>query len=246
MNARNIRVLDAQVLEHAFGWTLVPSSRELQTPERRGVHKLWEMAVLPLGRMAERFGAHRVRMVRLAREEAPMLRAYRPDARLDLGHDSDWETEEIESLAFAKSGTLECPGTRLQSFDQAAASLTTRLSVVGGGTFKRTIKLPHPLSDSRASLTLMRIDSTAHPPGDVVGSVRKRDASSPANLPGARCELLSPLTIAHPRSTLACRCFRPFSSAALTLRRLYRAGCERTTGERFLADGTTSRERQDN
>ncbi len=153
--------------------TLPLDSRDLQTLERWGVRKIGEMAVLPPARMAERFGERGARMVRLARgEEDSMLRAYRPEARLDLSQDFDWGIEEIESLAFAISDMLERLCLRLQSLDQAAASLTTHLRLASGGTFQRTINLPYPLSDSRTLLTLVRIDLTAHPPGDAVESVR--------------------------------------------------------------------------
>lgn len=153
--------------------TLPLDSKDLRTLERWGVRRIGELALLPPARMAERFGERGARMVRLARgEEDSILRACRPEVRLDLRQDFDWEIAEIESLAFALSGLLNRLCRRLQGLDQAAASLTTSLHLAGGGTFKRTINLPYPLSDARTLLTLVRIDLAAHPPGDAVDGVR--------------------------------------------------------------------------
>ena len=153
--------------------TLPLDGKELRTLERWGVRKVGELALLPPERMAERFGERGARIVRLARgEEDSMLRACRPEAPLELSRDFDWEVGEIESLAFAMSGMLERLCLRLQGLNKAAASLTTRLRLAGGGVFERTISLPYPLSDSRALLMLVRIDLAAHPPGAAVGGVR--------------------------------------------------------------------------
>ena len=171
--------------------TLPLGSKDLQTLERWGVRKIGELALLPQARMAERFGERGARMVRLARgEEDSVLRAYRPEPRLDLSRDFDWEIGEIESLAFAMSDMLEQLCLRLQSLDRAAASLTTRLRLADGRMFERTINLPYPLSDSRTLLTLMRIDLTAHPPGCAVGGVRV--SAEPAERRRVQSSLFAP------------------------------------------------------
>ena len=171
--------------------TLPLDCKDLQTLERWGVRKIGELAILPRTRMAERFGERGVRMVRLARgEQDSVLRAYRPGAQLDLSRDFDWEIGEIESLALAMSDMLEQLCLRLQGLDQAAASLTTCLRLVQGGMFQRTINLPYPLSDSRALLTLVRIDLTAHPPGGAVDGVRV--SAEPAERRQVQSSLFAP------------------------------------------------------
>ena len=171
--------------------TLPLDSKDLKTLERWGVRKIGELAVLPRDRMAERFGERGARMVRLARgEEDSVLRACRPEPRLDLSRDFEWEVGEIGPLAFAMSDMLERLCLRLQSLDQAAASLTTRLRLVQGGVFQRTINLPYPLSDPRTLLTLVRIDLTAHPPGGAVDGVRV--SAEPAERRRVQSSLFAP------------------------------------------------------
>lgn len=153
--------------------TLPLDGKDLKTLERWGVRKIGELARLPEAQMAERFGERGARMARLARgEERSVLRARRPPVRLDLSRDFDWEIGELEPLAFAISGMLDRLCLRLQGLGRAAASLTTRLRLAGGGMFERTIDLPYPLSDARTLLALVRIDLAAHPPGAAVEAVR--------------------------------------------------------------------------
>ena len=171
--------------------TLPLDGKDLQILERWGVRKVGELAILPRDRMAERFGERGARMVRLARgEEDSVLRACRPEPRLDLSRDFDWEIGEIEPLAAAMSDMLERLCLRLQSLDQAATSLTTSLRLVQGGRFQRTINLPYPLCDPRTLLTLVRIDLTAHPPGGAVDGVRV--SAEPAERRRVQSSLFAP------------------------------------------------------
>ena len=171
--------------------TLPLDGKDLRILERWGVRKIGELALLPRDQMAERFGERGARMVRLARgEEDSVLRACRPEPRLDLSRDFDWEIGEIEPLAFAMSDMLERLCLRLQSLDQAAASLTTSLRLVQGGVFQRTINLPYPLCDPRTLLTLVRIDLTAHPPGGAVDGVRV--SAEPAERRRVQSSLFAP------------------------------------------------------
>ena len=78
--------------------TLPLDGKDLQILERWGVCKIGELALLPRDQMAERFGERGARMVRLARgEEDSVLRVCRPELRLDLSRDFDWEIGEIET-----------------------------------------------------------------------------------------------------------------------------------------------------
>ena len=153
--------------------TLPLDAKDRKTLERWGVRSVGELARLPQAQLAERFGERGARMARLAcGEEGSVLKAYRPPARLELSRDFDWEIGEIEPLAFAMADLLDRLCLRLQGLERAAASLTTRLRLAGGGVFERTIDLPYPLSDARTLLTLVRIDLAAHPPGAAVDGVR--------------------------------------------------------------------------
>ena len=153
--------------------TLPLSDREFKTLARWGVRRIGDLARLPQAQLAERFGERGARMARLARgEQGSVLRAYRPPAHLQVSQDFDWEIETLEPLALAMAGMLDRLCGRLQGLDCAAASLTTRLRLAGGGMFERTIDLPYPLSDSRTLLALVRIDLESNPPGDAVGGVR--------------------------------------------------------------------------
>lgn len=153
--------------------TLPLSDREFKTLARWGVRRIGDLARLPEAQLAERFGERGARMARLARgEQGSVLRAYRPPVHLQVSQDFDWEIGTIEPLALAMAGMLDRLCSRLQSLDCAAASLTARLRLAGGGMFERTIDLPYPLSDSRTLLALVRIDLESNPPGDAVEGVR--------------------------------------------------------------------------
>lgn len=153
--------------------TLPLERKDLRTLRRWGVRDIGGLARLPEEQLAERFGERGTRMARLARgEEGSVLQAYRPPLPLELARDFDWEIERLDPLALALSGLLDRLCLRLQCIGQAAASLTARLSLAGGGTFERTIDLPYPISDARTLLALVRIDLRAHPPGGAVGGVR--------------------------------------------------------------------------
>ncbi len=153
--------------------TLPLDSKALRTLRRWGVRRVGELALLPLSRMAERFGERGVRMVRLARgEEESLLRPCQPETPLELSGDFDWEIGAIEPLVSAMSGMIEQLCHRLQSLDRATGRLTTRWRLAGGGVIERIIRLPYPLSDARTLLTLVRIDLAAHPLGDAVSGVQ--------------------------------------------------------------------------
>lgn len=146
--------------------------RDLEILGRWGVRTIGELARLPDDQLAERFGARGARMARLARgEEGSLLQAYRPPAQFELSWNFDWEICALEPLSFAMSDMLDRLCLKLQGFDQAAASLTTRLRLADGGVLERTIDLPHPLSDPRTLLKLVRIDLAAHPPDKAVEGV---------------------------------------------------------------------------
>ena len=153
--------------------TLPLNGRELKTLARWGVRKIGDLARLEEAQLAERFGERGARMARLARgEEGSVLRAYRPPPRLAVSRDFDWEIATLEPLALAMSGMLDRLCRSLRNLDSAAASLTIRLRLAGGGAFERTIDLPYPVSDSYTLLTLARIDLDSNPPGAAVEGVR--------------------------------------------------------------------------
>lgn len=164
---------------------------DIQTLERWGVRTVGALGRLSEDELVERFGERGARMARLARgEEGAPLRAYRPPARFELGEDFDWEVGELDSLACAMAPLLDRLCRQLQSLDRAAARLTVRLKLAGGGWFERTVDLPSPLSDARTLLALVRIELAAHPPGAAVEGVRV--AADPAGRRRLQQSLFAP------------------------------------------------------
>lgn len=149
------------------------NAKETETLARWGVRRVGELERLPPAQLAERFGERGARMARLARgREDSLLSAYQPPLQLELGQDFDWEVGELEPLVLAIAGLLDRICLQLQGLDRAAARLSIRLQLVGGGAFERVIALPAPLSDARVLLKLARIDLSAHPPAKAVEGVR--------------------------------------------------------------------------
>lgn len=149
------------------------NAKETETLARWGVRRVGELERLPPAQLAERFGERGARMARLARgREDSLLSAYQPPLQLELGQDFDWEVGELDPLVLAIAGLLDKLCLQMQGLDRAAARLSIRLQLVGGGAFERVIALPAPLSDARVLLKLARIDLSAHPPSKAVEGVR--------------------------------------------------------------------------
>ena len=149
------------------------NAKETETLARWGVRRVGELERLPPAQLAERFGERGARMARLARgREDSLLSAYQPPLQLELGQDFDWEVGELEPLLLAIAGLLDKLCLQMQGLDRAAARLSIRLQLVGGGAFERVIALPAPLSDARVLLKLVRIDLSAHSPAKAVAGVR--------------------------------------------------------------------------
>lgn len=145
--------------------TLPLDDGELKTLKRWGLRAVGELAQLPPEQLSERFGERGACMARLARgKESSTLQVYQPPARLEVSRDFDWDIEALEPLMLAMTDMLEQLCIRLHDLDRAVGGLTTRLRLVDGREFERTIELPSPLSDAHVLLTLVRIDLAAHPP----------------------------------------------------------------------------------
>lgn len=146
---------------------------DLETLGRWGVRRIGELARLPEEQLAERFGERGGRMARLARgEEESVLDACESQPQVEFRRDFEWDVDRVETLLLAMSGLLDRLGWQLQGSGQAAASLTARLQLAGGGAVERTLDLPYPISDARTLLALMRIELSARPPGGAVDGVR--------------------------------------------------------------------------
>jgi protein ImuB len=145
---------------------------ELETLARWGIVAIGDLAKLPEDSLVARFGARGALMTKLSRgEHEAVLRAYEPPPELEEKEDLDWQIGEIEPLSFLLSGLLERLCLKLQGHNLAAAKIRVSLKLVDGSRFERVVALSYPLSDSRTLLTLLRLDLTAHPPGEAIEGV---------------------------------------------------------------------------
>jgi protein ImuB len=166
---------------------------EIETLTRWGVGTVGELARFSENDLTARFGERGARLARLARgEESSVLEAYAAPPELEERQEFDWEVGELEPLAFALSGMLERLCLKLQSCNLAAARVETKLELLSGRLFARTIELPYPLTDPRTLLKLVRIDLDAHPPGDAI--VAARVAAAPTDRRRVQFSLFAPAT----------------------------------------------------
>lgn len=174
----------------------------LETLERWGIHDLRALAALPEIALSERLGQEGLRLQRLARGAAS--RTLVP-VEAPLVFEEAIELERpivlLEPLAFLLNRLLEQLCARLASRALATQELRLTLelenyslfhqqSTINNQQFRRTLRLPLPMLDTKIFLKLLQLDLNAHPPGAPI--VRIDLAAEPARPRSAQSGLFLP------------------------------------------------------
>ncbi len=147
----------------------------LETFSRWGIRNLHALAALPGTALSERLGQEGVRLQQLAR--GATFRTLVP-VELPLVFEEAIELEHplvlLEPLAFLLNRMLEQLCARLGARALATQELRLEMKLEQGHTlsFRRTLRLPVPLLDSRVFLKLLQLDLSAHPPAAPIREIR--------------------------------------------------------------------------
>ncbi len=174
-------------LEVLFGNSACAQESEqlLETFRRWGIRKLRDLAALPDVALSERLGQAGIHLQTLARgATSRTLVPVEPPLIFEEVIELDYPLVLLEPLAFLLGRLLEQLCARLEARALATQELRLCLELENGwqteevGTgdsarpgkaqarcFRRTLRLPVPLLDSRVFLKLLQLDLKAHPPG---------------------------------------------------------------------------------
>ncbi len=159
---------------HALPLDVLPlDSEELRTFKRWGLDTVGELARLSEDSLVARFGTRGVEMAKMARGELDsVLQPYETLPSFEESLDFEWEVTELEPLSFLLSDLLDRLCLKMQGSGLAAEQIRLVLKLTGGSRFEREVSLPSPLADRRVLLTLLRLDLSAHPPGEAIEGVK--------------------------------------------------------------------------
>ena len=159
---------------HALPLDILPlDPEELQTFQRWGLETVGELAQLPEDSLVARFGTRGVEFAKMARGELDsVLQPYETPPAFEESLDFEWEVTALEPLSFLLSGLLDRLCSKMQSSGLAAEQIRLILKLTSGSRFEREVSLPSPLADRRVLLTLLRLDLSAHPPGEAIEGVK--------------------------------------------------------------------------
>jgi len=164
------------------------SEQFLETFHRWGIRNLRDVAALPDVPLSERLGQHGVYLQKLARgDTSRTLVPVDPPLVFEEAIELEYPLTLLEPLAFLLSQLLDHLCSRLAARALATQELRLELELADGyreeedsvGTgalarpsraqarqrFRRTLRLPLPLLDSKTFLKLLQLDLNAHPPG---------------------------------------------------------------------------------
>jgi protein ImuB len=190
----------------------------LDTLERWGVHDFRTLALLPEHALASRLGERGAKLRRLARGEGMRtLVLCAPSVQFEEAMELESPVETIESLSFVfvLNRLLEQLCARLEARALATHELCLRLqlerrvadeeadtvddlktldshNVAYPSIFKRTLRLPVSMRDSKVFLKLLQLELAAHPPGAPV--IKLWIAAEPAPPRTAQRGLFLPVT----------------------------------------------------
>jgi protein ImuB len=173
----------------------------LETFHRWGIRNLRDLAALPDVALSERLGQRGVHLQKLARGgTSRTLVPVEPPLVFEEAIELEYPLTLLEPLAFLLSQLLDHLCSRLAAHALATQELQLELELADGyreeedcvGTgalarpgraqarqrFRRTLRLPLPLLDSKTFLKLLQLDLKAHPPGAPI--VKIRLAAEPA------------------------------------------------------------------
>jgi len=165
------------------------ASQLLETFSRWGIGNLHGLAVLPDIALSERLGQEGVRLQQLARGATfRTLVPVEPPMFFEEAVELEHPLVLLEPLAFLLNRMLEqlCArlGTRalatqelrlemkLEQFSHCHPERTAFVSEGSSIIFRRTLRLPVPLLDSKVFLKLLQLDLAAHPPAAPIREIR--------------------------------------------------------------------------
>jgi protein ImuB len=183
--AEQLGSLPVQLL---LGNSAQESGQLLETFNRWGIRKLRDLAALPDVALSERLGQAGIRLQKLARgATSRTLVLADPPLIFEEAIELEYPLVLLEPLAFLLGRLLEQLCARLEARALATQELRLDLELQNGyqsdesvefalgldgrgrpsphNLFKRTLRLPVPLLDSRTFLKLLQLDLKAHPPG---------------------------------------------------------------------------------
>jgi protein ImuB len=179
----------------------------VETFGRWGIHNLRSLAALPDVALSERLGQEGVRLQKLARGAiSRALVPVEPPLIFEEAIELEYPLMLLEPLAFLLGRLLEQLCARLEARALATQELRLQLELDQGwssedlGTgerssearrfFRRTLRLPVPLLDTKVFLKLLQLDLKAHPPGAPI--VKIQLTAEPARPRAAQSGLFLP------------------------------------------------------
>jgi protein ImuB len=122
-----------------------------------GLTTLGEVAALPIGSLAARFGAEGHLVARLARgqDDSALVPEVLPEL-IDEAVALDWPAEQLEPVLFAIKMVVDRVCARLQGRQRAAVRLTVGLTLEGQGLTALPLVLARPAAHSKLLLELIR------------------------------------------------------------------------------------------
>ena len=150
---------------------LDPPSDVATTLARWGIHRLGELARLPVAEVATRLGAAGAALTRAARGEDERPLAPAPPAEaVREAVDLEWTLDAIDALLFVLRGLVERALARLGFAGIGCTRLDVALRLDDGGRDARTLPLAAPTRDVRSIVGCLRTELETRPPrAGVVG-----------------------------------------------------------------------------
>ena len=147
----------------------------LETFSRWGIGNLHGLAALPGIALSERLGQEGIRLQQLARGATfRTLVPVEPPLVFEEAIELEHPLVLLEPLAFLLNRMLEQLCARLGARALATQELRLEMKLEPGNTvsFRRTLRLPVPLLDSKVFLKLLQLDLAAHPPAAPIREIR--------------------------------------------------------------------------
>ena len=193
------------------GWRGRPAWREIFPAMRRvGIHRVGDLARLPLEEVSTRFGHVGARIWRIASGCDPA--AILPDpAPLDVseGVELEYGIESLEALVFVVRGLLDRSMARLQVRSLACKGLDLHLSLENGAKMQIAVNVLAPTRDVKTLTMLTRATVERTPlraPIHAVRIVAFPDRARPAQLDLFRAPSPSPERLATTLAHLGALC----------------------------------------
>jgi protein ImuB len=159
--------------------------------QRWGIHRIGDLAALPIEAVGTRLGPQGVQLVQRARGEDEHPLQLRPlSPCFEEGIDLDYGIETLEPFLFVLRGLLDRLTARLQARGLVCGDLGLSLCLTTSGRDERTVVVAAPSNDVKSLLTLVRLQLEAHPPGAAVESLRV--TAVPERLRAAQLDLFCP------------------------------------------------------